>query len=117
MLLRLGAELNERAWRGPILQTSAATGEGVPELADKLAAHLASLKETGQLASRSGRQARSEMLALLHQALLERIAATVSADEWNRLIEAVVQRAKDPYTAAAELAPRVGPAHAAPAAA
>ncbi len=115
MLLSLDAQRNERAWRVPILKTSAATGEGVPELADKLAAHLASLKETGQLASRSGRQARSEMLALLHQALLERIAATVSADEWNRLIEEVVEREKDPYTAAAELARRVGLADAAPA--
>jgi LAO/AO transport system kinase len=115
MLLSLDAQRNERAWRVPILKTSAATGEGVPELADKLAAHLASLKETGQLASRSGRQARSEMLALLHQALLERIAATISADEWNRLIEEVVEREKDPYTAAAELARRVGLADAAPA--
>ncbi len=115
MLLSLDAQRNERAWRVPILKTSAATGEGVPELADKLAAHLASLKETGQLASRSGRQARSEMLALLHQALLERIAATVSADEWSRLIEEVVEREKDPYTAAAELARRRGLADAAPA--
>jgi GTPase len=115
MLLSLDAQRNERAWRVPILKTSAATGEGVPELADKLAAHLASLKETGQLASRSGRQARSEMLALLHQALLERIAATISADEWNHLIDEVVEREKDPYTAAAELARRVGLAGAAPA--
>jgi len=115
MLLSLDAQHNERAWRVPILKTSAATGEGVAELADKLAAHLASLKETGQLASRSGRQARSEMLALLHQALLERIAATISADEWNRLIDEVVEREKDPYTAAAELARRVGLAGAAPA--
>jgi LAO/AO transport system kinase len=115
MLLSLDAQRNERAWRVPILKTSAATGEGVPELADKLAAHLASLKETGQLASRSGRQARSEMLALLHQALLERIAATISADEWNRLIDEVVEREKDPYTAAAELARRVGLAAPAPA--
>jgi LAO/AO transport system kinase len=115
MLLSLDAQRNERAWRVPILKTSAATREGVPELADKLAAHLASLKETGQLASRSGRQARSEMLALLHQALLERIAATISADEWNRLIEEVIEREKDPYTAAAELAQLVGLADAAPA--
>jgi LAO/AO transport system kinase len=115
MLLSLDAQRTERTWRVPILKTSAATGEGVPELADKLTAHLASLKETGQLASRSGRQARSEMLALLHQALLERIAATISADEWNRLIDEVVEREKDPYTAAAELAQLVGLADAAPA--
>jgi LAO/AO transport system kinase len=108
MLLSLDAERKERAWRVPIVKTSAATGEGIAELADKLAAHLTSLKETGQLANRSGRQARSEMLALLHAALLERIEATVGADEWNRLIEDVVERQTDPYTAADVLARRIG---------
>ncbi len=41
MLLSLDDTRKERAWRVPILKTSASTGEGVPELADKLAAHLA----------------------------------------------------------------------------
>ena len=49
MLLSLDDTRKERAWRVPILKTSASTGEGVPELADKLAAHLAALKESGQL--------------------------------------------------------------------
>ncbi len=108
MLLSLDAQRAERAWRVPIVKTSAASGEGIPELADRLADHLASLRETEQLASRSGRQARSEMLALLHQALLERIAATVSPEEWNRLIEDVVERKTDPYSAAEVVARRVG---------
>ncbi|MGZ6390982.1 MAG: methylmalonyl Co-A mutase-associated GTPase MeaB, partial [Ktedonobacterales bacterium] len=108
MLLSLDAQRNERAWRVPIVKTSAASGEGIPELADKLAAHLQSLRETGQLASRSGRQARSEMLALLHQAMLARIEATVGPEEWNRLIDEVVERQTDPYTAADLLARRIG---------
>ncbi len=108
MLLSLDATRKERAWRVPIIKTSATTGEGIADLAEKLQAHLDSLKETGQLASRSGRQARSEMLALLHAALLERIEATVGTDEWNRLIEDVVERQMDPYTAADILARRVG---------
>jgi LAO/AO transport system kinase len=108
MLLSLDAERKEHPWRVPIVKTSAATGEGIAELVDKLQAHLASLNETGQLANRSGRQARSEMLALLHAALLERIEATVGADEWNRLIEDVVERQTDPYTAADIIARRVG---------
>src|SRR5262249_49931227 len=95
-------------WRVPIVKTSAATGEGVPELVDKLAAHRAFLVESGQLASRSGEQARSEMLALLHQALLDRIAATISPDEWQSITAAVVDRRADPYTAADDLAHRIG---------
>ncbi|MGH2515548.1 MAG: methylmalonyl Co-A mutase-associated GTPase MeaB [Ktedonobacterales bacterium] len=108
MLMSLDADRKEKTWRVPIVKTSAASGEGVPALVDKLAAHLESLRETGQLARRSGQQARSEMLALLNQALLERIAATVSAEEWNRLIEEVVNRDRDPYSVAAELARRIG---------
>jgi LAO/AO transport system kinase len=108
MLLSLDEGRKERAWRVPIVKTSAATGQGIPELADQLAAHLASLKETGQLAARSGQQARSEMLALLHTALLERIESTVGPEDWNRLIEDVVERQTDPYTAADIIARRIG---------
>jgi LAO/AO transport system kinase len=108
MLLSLDEHRKERVWRVPITKTNAMTGDGVPELADKLAAHLAMLKESGMLASRSGQQARSEMLALLHLALVEKIEATIGADEWDRLVAEVVERSRDPYTTAAELAKRVG---------
>src|SRR6185312_1156391 len=108
MLLSLDEHRKERVWRVPIIKTNAMTGDGVPELADKLATHLAMLKESGMLASRSGQQARSEMLALLHLALVEKIEATIGADEWDRLVAEVVERSRDPYTTAAELAQRVG---------
>jgi len=108
MLLSLDDTRKERAWRVPILKTSASSGEGVPELVDKLDAHLAALKESGQLAARGGRQAQSEMLALLHQALVERIEATIGAEEWDRLVAEVVARRSDPYTTAARLAERIG---------
>ena len=108
MLLSLDERRKERDWRVPIVKTSAATGEGVSELADKLAEHMTSLRETGALASRSGHQARSEMLALLQQALLARVAATVSREEWNTLIDEVVDRRTDPYTAADTIARKIG---------
>jgi putative protein kinase ArgK-like GTPase of G3E family len=92
----------------PIIKTVGMTGEGAPALADKLAEHLASLRATGQLAERDGRQAQSEMLALLHQALIERISATIGDDEWRRLVAQVVDRESDPYTTADELAHRIG---------
>ena len=108
MLLSLDERRKERAWHVPIVKTSAASGEGVSELADKLDKHAKFLRETGTLAARSGTQARSEMLALLHQALLHRIAATVSPEEWNGLIEEVVDRRTDPYTAADIIAGKIG---------
>jgi len=114
MLLSLDEHRKEHTWRVPILKASALSGEGVPELADKLHEHLTFLKESGQLASRSGRQARSEMLALLQQALMARIEATVGAEEWDRLVADVVERRADPYTVAEVLARRIGLAESAP---
>ena len=108
MLLSLDERRGERAWRTPIIKTVGMTGEGAPELANKLAAHLESLRATGQLAERDGRQAQSEMLALLHQALIERISATIGDEEWQRLVAQVVDRESDPYTTADELARRIG---------
>src|SRR5581483_7967606 len=101
MLLSLDEQRRERVWRVPIVKTSAATGEGIADLADKLRAHRTFLEESGQLASRGARQARSEMLALLHQALLARIEATVGPQEWDQLVADVVERRADPYTVAA----------------
>ncbi|MBF6592666.1 MAG: methylmalonyl Co-A mutase-associated GTPase MeaB [Ktedonobacterales bacterium] len=108
MLLSLDEHRGEHVWRVPILKTNAHTGEGVPALADALAEHLISLRETGQLAARGGQQVRSEMLALLHQALLARIEATIGPEEWDRLVTATVERSRDPYTTADELARRIG---------
>jgi LAO/AO transport system kinase len=108
MLLSLDEHRKERVWRVPIIKTSAVLGEGITELADKLRDHLVFLKQSGQLADRSGRQARSEMLALLQQALMERIAATIDPREWERLVSDVVERRADPYTVAEMLAQRLG---------
>ena len=108
MLLSLDERRKERIWRVPIVTTSATTGAGVPELVDKLAQHLTSLRESGQLASRNERQAQSEMMALLQQALMDRVEATLSSEDWNRLIEEVVERHRDPYSAAEEIARRIG---------
>ncbi len=114
MLLSLDAHRTEREWRVPIVKTSALSGDGVSELADKLHEHLTFLKESGQLASRNGRQARSEMMALLQQALMARIEATVGPQEWDQLVADVVERRADPYTVAEMLARRIGLAQSAP---
>jgi LAO/AO transport system kinase len=108
MLLSLDEQRKERAWGVPIVKTCATTGDGVPVLADKLAEHRSSLRETGQLTSRTGRQARSEILALLQQALLDKLDATLTEEDWDRLIDEVARRRSDPYTTAEEIARRIG---------
>jgi LAO/AO transport system kinase len=108
MLLSLDEQRKERAWRVPIIKTCATNGEGVPLLADKLAEHRSSLQETGQLSRRAERQARSEILALLQQLLLDKLDATLRQEDWDQLIDEVARRRSDPYTAAEKIARRIG---------
>jgi LAO/AO transport system kinase len=108
MLLSLDERRAERVWRPPILKTIATTGEGVPALVDALEGHVRFLRDSGQLATRDSRQARSEIMALLHQMMLERLEATIPPVEWERLLGDVVARRTDPYAVAAALAERIG---------
>jgi LAO/AO transport system kinase len=110
MLLSLAAKPPKSAnvWRVPILKTSATQGEGIAELADALFRHRAFLSESGQLAQRNQRQVRSEVLALLQHTLAQRLQQEVPEEEWQRLIDAVVERRENPYRVADLLARRVG---------
>ncbi|HLW01350.1 MAG TPA: methylmalonyl Co-A mutase-associated GTPase MeaB [Ktedonobacterales bacterium] len=110
MLLSLAAKQPKSpdVWRVPILKTSATQGEGIAELVDALFQHRAFLSESGQLTQRNQRQVRSEVLALLQQALAQRLKQEVTDEEWQRLIDAVVARQTNPYEVADSLARRVG---------
>lgn len=110
MLLSLAAKQPKSpdVWRVPILKTSATQREGIAELVDALFRHRAFLSESGQLAQRNQRQVRSEVLALLQHALGQRLKQEVAEEEWQRLIDAVVERRANPYGVADQLARRVG---------
>ena len=95
-------------WRVPILKTSATQNQGITDVVDAMARHRAFLDESGQMAQRNQRQVRSEVLALLQHSLTRRLQRDVPEDEWNRLIDAVVERKANPYSVADLLARRVG---------
>ncbi|HEX6778658.1 MAG TPA: methylmalonyl Co-A mutase-associated GTPase MeaB [Ktedonobacterales bacterium] len=95
-------------WRVPILKTSATQNQGIAEVVDAMARHRAFLDESGQMAQRNQRQVRSEVLALLQHSLMRRLQRDVSEDEWNRLIDEIVERAANPYSVADLLARRIG---------
>jgi hypothetical protein len=46
--------------------------------------------------------------------MIERISHTIGEEEWQRLVAAVVERERDPYSTADELARRIGLAPEAP---
>lgn len=103
VLLSLDTRRGPDEWKPPIVKTIAMTGEGVTDLAEALARHLEHLQATGQIVARGERQARSEIQALLYQALLRRIDATLGPARFAELVAAVAARQQDPYAATDEI--------------
>jgi LAO/AO transport system kinase len=92
------------SWRVPIVRTKAATGEGVEELAARMAEHRAHIVEEGTLEERRRRNLRNEVMELATVRLRRKLEASVQADEGvQELLDEVVARRLDPATAATKL--------------
>jgi LAO/AO transport system kinase len=97
----------QQGWRVPIVKTEASRGEGVEELASKIAEHRAFIEEQGTLAERRRRNLMNEVVALaagrLRRSLEERVRDDAEVQE---LLDEVVARRLDPASAAATLLER-----------
>jgi LAO/AO transport system kinase len=97
----------QEGWRVPILKTEASRGEGIEELAEKIAEHHDYIREAGTLAERRRRNLMNEVLALAAGRLRRRLEAQVHDDESvQELLDEVVARRLDPASAAARLLER-----------
>ena len=95
------------SWRVPIVKTEAAKGEGVAELAEKIAEHRAHIESEGTLEERRARNLRNEVLELAASRMRRRLEAAVAEDSSIReLLDRVVKRELDPASAAKELLER-----------
>ncbi|HTW12459.1 MAG TPA: methylmalonyl Co-A mutase-associated GTPase MeaB, partial [Solirubrobacteraceae bacterium] len=91
-------------WQVPVIRTQAVSGEGVPELVDKLAEHRAFIAAEGTLSERRRRNLRSEVLAIATNRLRRELEAALAGDpDFQALLERVVSRQLDPASAAAEI--------------
>jgi LAO/AO transport system kinase len=97
----------QEGWRVPIVKTEASRGEGVEELAEKIAEHRSFIEEQGTLAERRRRNLMNEVVALaagrLRRSLEERVRDDAEVQE---LLDEVVARRLDPASAAAKLLER-----------
>jgi LAO/AO transport system kinase len=92
------------SWRVPIVRTQAASGEGVEELAERIAEHREHIKAEGTLEERRRRNLRNEVMELATVRLRRRLEESVrGSDELQRLLDEVVARKLDPATAAQRL--------------
>src|SRR4051812_34397046 len=100
-VLSLGPKMS---WRVPIVRTQAATGEGVEELADRIAEHRQHIIEEGTLEERRRRNLRNEVMGLGTVRLRRQLGASVRGNEEGRtLVDGVVSRRLDPASAGTRL--------------
>jgi LAO/AO transport system kinase len=106
-----GAEVEEQettGWRPPIVKTVATRREGIAELAAAIGAHRAYLEESGRLAWRERERAAAELEAIIQQESLRRVLAGSEAAHIRDLVDRIVRRQIDPYTAGRQLLATAG---------
>jgi len=91
------------ARKPPIVATSAATGEGIEELAGKLDAHWAWLAESGERDRRRLARAREEVSGIAIASLRQQLDVPDGESRLDELAALVVSGKMDPYSAADEL--------------
>ena len=93
----------DRPWKTPIIRTSAQSGEGLPQLIDAIDKHRAWSRESGEYVERRRAAARSEVEALLQEALLRELAGRVGESRLDAAVARVADRSIDPYAAVEDL--------------
>ncbi|HUZ78762.1 MAG TPA: methylmalonyl Co-A mutase-associated GTPase MeaB [Chloroflexota bacterium] len=89
--------MQEGKWSAPVLKTVATENQGVDELLDKVAQHIAFARQSGQYELRRRQAATVEIDAILRDRLLRAVMHRVPA--FDRYAEEVGRRQYDPYTA------------------
>lgn len=97
------ARYGEADWKPPIVPVSAATGEGIEELADRLDGHWAWLGSSGERDRRRLLRAREEISAIAVAGLRRRLGVLPGQSRLDELAGQVAEGKLDPYSAADEL--------------
>ncbi len=97
------SDLAHDAWRPPILQTTATSGEGVEELWNVVVKHREHSMATGLLQRRRSFRLREELREIVERRLEHRAREICSGSEWDALQTKVLENQLDPWTAADDM--------------
>ncbi|HEY2979714.1 MAG TPA: methylmalonyl Co-A mutase-associated GTPase MeaB [Anaerolineales bacterium] len=86
-------------WIPPILRTVSTEGTGIAEVADAIERHAAHLRVSGDWAARERARLRSELEALIQSALVTRFHADVPQENYDQVVEQVMNRGLSPWEA------------------
>ncbi len=90
-------------WHPPIHKTVATRREGIEALANAIQDHRAHLERTGGLARRERERAAAELETIIQQESLRAVLARTDTAQLGALIDQIVRRELDPYTASQQL--------------
>lgn len=100
----LELDLREREWKPPIILTNARTGEGIPELVEKIGDHMKFLTKSGSLNQKHIARSREELESLMKYKLTRKLFEQLcDAPEYAEAITKIAERNEDPYTVAERL--------------
>jgi LAO/AO transport system kinase len=97
-MLELGSE--PRDWTPPIVKTVAKDGKGVKELVEAIEAHRAHLGKSGRLQAKERARVEREFRDILRDRLADYIESKMDAGEFEALVDRILKRQVDPYSAA-----------------
>jgi LAO/AO transport system kinase len=97
------ASYGEGAWKPPIIETSAVSGQGIDDLVSRLNAHASWLAQSGEGERRRVARAREEITVLAVAEVRERLGALPGEARLEELAAQVASGKLDPYSAADEL--------------
>ena len=90
-------------WQPPIHKTVATRREGIADLAEAILSHRMHLEQTGGLAWRQRERAAAELETIIQQESLRAVLTCTNPAQLAALIDRIVQRELDPYTASQRL--------------
>ena len=100
LMLDIEKEKWKDSWRPKILKTIAMTGRGVKELWEVIREHREYLLKTGKIAEKKKFRAEEEVKTIVSSMIAKRIGRKMQEDELMFLIDKILSREIDPYSAA-----------------
>jgi LAO/AO transport system kinase len=102
-MLTLAGPHDSTAWTPPIVRTVATDGDGVDDLADALESHQRWLQRSGERARRQRARLAEEVRGIVAERLAARAGALCAGAAFDALLDDVVARRRDPWSAADHL--------------
>lgn len=96
--MMLDLDQTETDWRPKVMRTVASMNQGVVELVDAIEEHSAHMHQSGAIEQRRYERTRTEILAMLEEAINAYLMKKVAGSKFETLTHDVYKRKNDPYS-------------------